>query len=311
MKKVISLVLFFVLIFTGYPIYGDNSINFDSKIKPENSCELVNCEKEFDSEGTLKKAIATMKEATYTYEVTDEYIYSIGIYKNGMIDIAVKELSTGLIYSSITSINNIPKSKRVIDDNKFDLIKDSVLNKTIKLDVVDTEKLFKSNRASTSGYKQKVLDELYDNGWTEPYYDYVREQKEKNGVLAELKHSVSYAVVEKDVMTVIAGTSLSLIILYYTWPEVLWKQIASVVVTGGGIYKAIKDFCVADYDVFCYGDKCIYVDNQYQYRSGRTKKWKAIVGDIGVSFDDVYDHYDYNYFDHYELFDIGFDNYFN
>lgn len=51
--------------------------------------------------------------------------------------------------------------------------------------------------------------------------------------------------------------------------------------TGSGIYEAVKSFTISDYLVYAYGNKIVYVNDNYQYQAGRTVKGKAIVADLG------------------------------
>lgn len=230
------------------------------------------------------------------------------------MDIAYKDLKTNEVFSDVIDIGNSPKYLKLSTKmNKIEKIKDEIAKGKLKLKTIDIKKTFKKNSVQlmSSSEEDKIMDVLYDEGWPEAYSNYLRDSKTYNGAYAELRHNLSYNIRERDSITIAAGATLSVIVLYYTWPSQLWAQISSVALTGKGVYEAIKSFVISDYDVLSYGNKYVYVEDEYQYQADRTVKWRAIVADLGATLDFQYDNHHHDYFDNEGLLDTGLDNYFN
>jgi len=88
---------------------------------------------------------------------------------------------------------------------------------------------------------------------------------------------------------------------------------AAVTVAAGalGIYYIVKDVQTEAYDVYLYNNKNVYIAGSVYYWAGKTVKYRAIVGDIGIAYDykSTNQHWDFN--DNNQLLETGLYNYFN
>ncbi|MGV8146099.1 MAG: hypothetical protein ACLKAK_05825 [Alkaliphilus sp.] len=313
MKRMMSLLLVLTMVFTVIPSYAMTS-DINSMIEDPMIEDIGVLEREVDEDGNIIKSVCIIEGAVYLYEIVGDLAFSIGVYENNIADIAVKEISTGKIYADVIKIEDMPQYNKMDNNrNKIDKIKSDLLKGDLVLLSIDMDKHITKNFKSSRSFsnEDKIMDRLYNVGWPHAYSSYLRSSRTENGAYAELRHSVSYSIKEKDSKMIVAGTTLSIIVLYYTWPAILWQQIASVALVGGGVYEAVNSFAVADYNVYCYGNKFVYVNGGYQYQAGRTVKWKAVVADIGASLDFSYDNHHHDYFDNEGLLDTGLYNYFN
>lgn len=190
-------------------------------------------------------------------------------------------------------------------------IKELVLSDRIQLGKVDVsayrEKLM--TPMSLSSDKAEIMEELYEAGWPQAYHNVLGESMHRDGVYAELRHSISYSIIKKSTLFSIGGALVSIAAVILGLPPVNLIQVASTVVGGLGFIVFLRDVSINNYSVYSYGDKLVNIGNITPYRAGRTVKWNAIVADLGASLDFRYENVDHDYWDNKALLNQGITNY--
>lgn len=261
-----------------------------------------------DTKGTIQK-FEQVGNALYYSEIAESYTLAVGISGN-TIDYSIKyPKSPNKVYSGVCTVYNLERK----DYNEQQLLNE-FRNKLLANELELTENTFNSvvnTRSVNSSDENLIMNELYDAGWPESYVNYLRETRVRSGATGELYHSVTYSMSDYINWFAVATTSLSALISLTNLPAAVLLKVATWSVTAAGVYILVQDVIITRYNVYAYGTKMLYVNDQYEYNAGRTVRWIATVGDIGASLELKSDNKHYDYDDHDSLFSTAFENYFN
>ncbi|MGV8147356.1 MAG: hypothetical protein ACLKAK_13215 [Alkaliphilus sp.] len=210
MKRIISFVLTMIMICNltasvhAQPI-GNKHIN------------VRTIEQSINEQGDIIKEVSIIGEALYYFEANDEYVLSIGVSKQGFVDIAINYKKRGVVLSKRLDLKKhiagFSEGIRINRNRKFDKqaidiaskIKALVLSERIELNkmkgLVDEEKV--TTQMVSSNDRNEIMAEVYDLNFLRPFHDRVVDALTQDGVHAKLSHSISYNIVRRSQVTAI------------------------------------------------------------------------------------------------------------
>lgn len=267
-----------------------------------------------DDHGNIVKEVAVIGSAVYLYEETEDYILSIGIADSGTTEVAVRYLADESVFTSVILTDELGWARTRKGTGQMmrhlDQVKTLALSGQLALQPEDVS-LYRSPEAEvmTSGHEDRIMSALYGAGWPSAYYWYLRDWMWRGDVYAELRHSVSYNLVEKLGIWGWAGAAVNTVSILVGLPASTIQAIASVIMGAQGLLEFLINVRVKEYDVFCYETKSVQISGATYYWAGRTVKWIAKVADIGATLNFIYDNFHYDFYNHSALLNTGINNY--
>ena len=258
--------------------------------------------------------IDTIGNATYYVQKTDTYTIAIGFYPN-LVDYAIKYSDFNSIKTAIVPIEQlsllIPQTRSSSQSAQFEVIKEAILNGSVPLNDVTFQTSSTPPTPTTrvtTDEKEKIMNELYNEGWPSAYTNYLRASKTQNGVTAKLYHTLTYSITDYDYTLVVAKTALSVLLTLTGLPTSKLMTIVSLALTVDGVYQTVKDITIGKFDVYAYENKNVIINNTQPYWAGRTVKWTAVTGDIGAALTFDYENKHNDFDDNNAILDTGLRN---
>lgn len=271
LSSLLATVLAFSLCLTSVPAYAAYA--------PDTNSPII--EQVVTDENIVHEVYRVDDNTVYSYDVTDDYVVSIGISGN-TADYSIKYFSDSdaIVYHGITTINTNTYSF----SNKLNMIKDALISGQLETEVISLVSSVSSSRSNDNDL-ELCKAALAINGEPSEYGETLRRSYTASGITAKVYESLEYQITDKFSWFAIIGTSLSAAMAALSAPASILLKIATWAPIGGGVYELLSDTTFRKYNLFGYYQKNIYAQGEFQFFNLKTRKFEAHVGDnAGVQY---------------------------